>query len=306
MKPITLAPDEVITAPGLYDIPMERYHSGDLCDGPSVSSSGLRAFMRCPEKWWLTSPLNPERVEQPETTAFAFGRAAHALLIEKQMPRDVMVSPYDSFRTNEAKAWRDEMLADGRTIIKPADVQAIEAMAARLAREPLVKQGLLSGMIEKSLVWKDDATGLWLKARPDVIPQDSMLADYKTAASADPSDIQRDVAKYGYHQQIALAAEGMARVLGRVVDSFALVVQEKDAPYTVTVAPLYETTIEWGARLNRMGLDRLAACLKSGDFPGYSEGPVSIGLPAWAEKQLKDNDALLPQVPSLKEMAAHG
>ena len=36
---LKLAPGELITKPGVYDIPIDYYHA-QPCDGPSISSSG--------------------------------------------------------------------------------------------------------------------------------------------------------------------------------------------------------------------------------------------------------------------------
>lgn len=42
---------EIITEPGIYDMPIRWYHD-NCCDGLSVSSSGLRTIMLRYEKRW--------------------------------------------------------------------------------------------------------------------------------------------------------------------------------------------------------------------------------------------------------------
>ncbi|MBR9807414.1 MAG: hypothetical protein GYB49_09350 [Alphaproteobacteria bacterium] len=294
-----------IKKPGIYlNIPIQDYHGrADLFDGPSISNTGLRKIEACPEKFWDSSPLNPNGEPEPETNAMRFGRMAHVLCVEKRWPSDIVISPYDDFRTKEAKEWKAAQEADGLTVFKEKEVADIQGMAERLAREPLMDLALSGGIIEASLIWKDEATGIWIKSRPDMIPNDTILADYKTTESAEKSDIERAIDKYGYHCQLALMAEGMAKVCGRVMESFSLVLQEKKRPYTVTVAPLYDIDIEWGARLNRFALDRLARCLEAHDWPSYHEGPVACGLPAYARKRLEEHDEILPRVEPLAEMA---
>ncbi len=305
MDLIKYIPGEPIRADGLYsDIPINDYHGKvDLCDGPSVSNSGLRRLYECPEKFWAASPMNPKREPVKETEAQLFGRMAHSLCVEGRLPADIIISKYDEFRTNEAKAWKAEQEAAGRTVFKAAAIEHAYGMADRLAKEPMIRDGLFAGPTEVSAIARDPATGIWVKARPDCIPTDTIWADYKTAASADPRDIERSIMDYGYHCQAALSAEVIARVTGRVMESFVLVVQEKLPPYTVTIAAIDDDSVTWGARLNRVALDRLAQCLKADDWPGYSEGPVTVGLPAYERKRLKDHDAIIPEVPSLKEIA---
>lgn len=302
--PMILLPDQQITTNGIYDIPIERYHNDpNLCDGPSISNSGLRAFESNPEVYWYHSPLNPNRVEPEPKTHFTFGRAAHSLVVEGKLPDNLAISPFDTFRTKEAREWRDHELALGNEVLKAEDLAAIEGMAERLAKESMIQSGLLSGLIEKSLIWKDEATGLWVRSRPDSLPTDTIFADYKTAASADPDDISRDLFAKGYAPQIALAAEGVAKVLGRVIDSYCLVVQEKKPPYTVTIAAVSDDAISYGARLNRLALDRFARALEANDWPGYSDGPCTVHTPKWLQNKFEANDNILPEVPTLKEMA---
>lgn len=304
MDIIDLQPDQKITQNGIYDIPIERYHNDpNLCDAASVSNSGLRAFENNPEVYWYHSPLNPNRVAPEPKQHFTFGRAAHSLVVEGKLPECLVISPYETFRTKEAREWRDAELARGNEVLKAEDLEAIEGMAERLAKEPMIKDGLLSGLIEKSIIWKDEATGLWLRTRPDSLPTDAIFADYKTAASADPDDISRALFDKGYAPQMALAAEGVAKVLGRVMDSFCLVVQEKKAPYTVTIAAVSDDAISWGARLNRLAIDNFARALEANDWHGYSDGPCTVGTPAWLQKKFEANDNVLPDVPTLKEMA---
>ncbi|MAN65327.1 PD-(D/E)XK nuclease-like domain-containing protein [uncultured Hyphomonas sp.] len=304
MTPITIKDGEKVTRPGIYFIPIQRYHhDADLFDGLSISNTGLRKIEACPEKFWDSSPMNPEHEAEPETSDMRFGRMAHVLCVEKRWPSDIVISPYDDFRTKEAKEWKAAQEADGFTVFKEKDVEDIKGMAARLEQEPLMDLALAGGIVEASLIWKDEATGIWIKSRPDMIPNDNILADYKTTTSGDKDEIERSIWKYGYHGQMALMAEGMAKVLGHEMESFSFVFQEKKRPYPVTVAAVTDESIHWGARQNRFALDRLARCLEANDWPSYSEGPVTVGLPPYALKRLRDHDEILPKVPTLAEMA---
>ena len=300
----TLQPGEVITENGIYNIHIDRYHHDpNLCDGPSISNSGLRLFEKCPEAYWHQSPFNPNRVPPEPRHHFTFGRVAHSLVIEGKLPEGLLISPFDDFRKAAAREWRDSHLAEGYEILKKADLDIIEAMAERLSQEQMIKDGLLAGQVEKSIIWKDEQTGIWLRSRPDALPFDAVYADYKTAVSADPDDISRDLFDKGYAPQMALTAEGVATALGRVLDTFSLVVQEKKAPYTVTIAAVSDEALTWAARLNRQAIDRFAHAIKENDWPGYRAGPVTVGVPGWLKKKFEANENILPEVKTLKEMA---
>lgn len=83
-----------------------------------------------------------------------------------------MVRPdqWSDWRTSASKEWKAEQLEAGKTIITDAELVLITGMARSLGAHPLVKAGILDGVVERSLIFKDKKTGVWLKSRPDAIP----------------------------------------------------------------------------------------------------------------------------------------
>ena len=54
---------------------------------------------------------------------------------------------------------------------------------ASLAEEPLIKAGILNGLVEHTMVYQDKETGVWIKVRPDCVPTDGAdISDLKTIA----------------------------------------------------------------------------------------------------------------------------
>jgi hypothetical protein len=164
-----------ITAPGVYaGIPLDDYHRGDICDGPSLSSSGLRTLWKSsPEHFWDASPLNPKRAEPEDKKQFVIGRAAHHLVCG-----EVGFSDHYIIRPEKAPDGRDwhgsnksciKWLADqkaaGLTVLTPDDAESVRGMAVALGRNKMMQNGILSGLVERSMFWRDKKTGVWLKAR---------------------------------------------------------------------------------------------------------------------------------------------
>jgi hypothetical protein len=271
---------------GLYDIPMETYHS-DCCEGPSISGSGLVKIEKTSlAHYWWNSYHNPKR-EPMDTTALSFGRAAHAWILgEPEFNKYFIISPYDEFRTKEARAWRDEQT---RTIVKAAQFEAIKAMHKTVFNTPLIKNAFTNGRPEMSLIWKDKETGIWLKARPDWLPDNiQFIPNFKTTRSARPQDFQRQAFDLGYHQGAALTIEGLRQIFKWEAPSYYFVAQEKEPPYVAGLFIMRDTDIEWGMLQNRRALRRLADALDKGEWPGYSNGAVEISMPQWTEKLLMD------------------
>jgi hypothetical protein len=262
-----------IDRPGIHRVPIDTYHS-QCCVGPSISSSGLRTlFLKSPAHYWCESDLNPKREEPGEKSAFTLGRAAHHLLLgEDAFSTLFIVRPerFDSWRTDASKAWRAEQEAAGRTVLLPTQIEVIRGMARSLAAHPLVAAGILNGEIEQSIAWQDRATGVWLKVRPDAIPNDSGdFADLKTSADSG-EDLDRAVSAYRYDVQAALVKWAAREVLKREMTSFSFVFVEKTPPYCVDVLTLDPADVELAEKDLRVALDTFAWCLEHDNWFGPS------------------------------------
>ncbi len=287
-----------ITEPGVYDLPMDTYH-GDCCAGPSASSSGLRTLLtKSPAHYWATSPLNPDRIERKETAALNFGQATHSLLIEGvDLAEQFHILP-EGFRSNATKKFANAIAAKaaaenaGRTAIKVDDAAKIMAMADALRAHPLAMAAFREGEPEKSLIWQDKETGVWLKARPDWLPNKlKTIPEYKTALDARLEPFSRDLFNYGYQMQAALMLEGVRIVTGRKPRGIFYIVQEKEPPYAIATYRLRTYDLEWGKIQIYKAIHVFAECIESGKWPSYPEKVQEIRLPAWAEIQLSRAEA---------------
>lgn len=270
---------QVIGEPGIYSgVPLSVYHGAGLCDGPSISSSGLRTiFNDSPAHYFATSPYNPDREEPDETAAFTLGRAAHHLLLGEDdfstlfimRPEELAGKPWQGNRT-DCKAWLKTQKAAGRTVLAPEQVNTIRRMAKSLAAHPLVQAGVLNGHIEQTMVWRDKETGIWLKARPDAIPNDSGdYADLKTTSDFG-FKLDRSIGTYRYDIQAALVGRGSRATLGVEMTSFSFVFVEKTVPYTVDVLTLQHQDLEHADQDLQVALRVFARCMETGSWFGPS------------------------------------
>lgn len=278
-----LAPGEIIREAGIYRMPLARYHD-QCCDGPSVSSSGLRKIFSpdfSPAHFWLESSLNPNRVEPAETEAMTLGRAAHHLLLgEPEFDKHFVVRPenYTDAKTgdekpwngnsNVCKAWKEKAEASGRAILTAKQRQMIDGMGAAIQREPEAL-GLLRGHVELSFVWKDEATDIWLKARPDSIPLfDATSVDLKCTASVSDSAVHKAIDGRGYCQQAALVGDAFKSLLKIDLETFSFLFVEQDAPHCVRLESVAAEDYDRGWHANRLALRLIRKCLDANEWPG--------------------------------------
>lgn len=296
----------LIVAPGAYrDIPAEDYHgNANLLPGPSLSSSGAKLILnKSPLHFWHQSPMNPARPGQDNKAHYAVGRAAHdMILLSDRWTEFYHVTP-EGFSLAKSKAMEAEIaeyhdaIERGLTTLKHDDAETVRQVAAAIQRSPLATLALTNGEAETTLAWKDEETGVWLRARPDFMPAAVrvggdviVVSDLKFVADthATPEGFKRAIANFGYHQSAAFYADGIKEVFGNAPTNWLHVVVEKEAPYCVALYELPAEDIERGRWLNREAIRKFADCLSADKWPGYSDEPSAVGLPIWARKRIDD------------------
>lgn len=301
----TLKDGEKITEPGAYKMPMATYHS-QCCPGPSVSSSGLRTIAhKSPLHFWDQSELNPDAELREPSDSLILGQATHALVLgDEEFDEQFIFVPDDApprptktqiaafERDGEwsekaapgAKFWEEfDARADGRMLLKAEQVAKIQRMAENLAKTPEAVAALTGPLAEISMIWQDEATGIWVKSRPDMIPGNGAdFSDLKTFApktSHPKLAVQRAITDHAYADQMALAVEGCERVLGGTASDCRLIFVQTTPPYVVIPVRLDEEALYWGRVHNRHALDTMARCLESGEWPGPITGFMDYTTP---------------------------
>lgn len=257
--------------PGFHDdVPEVDYHS----DPTSLSVSGAKVLLKAPAlyRWQQTHPVHKD--------VFDFGSAAHALVLGVGQP--IAVIDADDWRSKAAKDARDEARGRGEIPLLIADHASVLAMADELSSHRLAMRLLSEGRPEVSAYALDEATGVMRRGRFDWLGE-TILTDYKTAASADPDVFVKAAANYGYHQQADWYTR-LAADLGHPAQAFAFIVQEKAAPYLVTVVELPADLVAIGRDRNRRALERFRDCTASGIWPGYvpDDTFATPTAPRWA------------------------
>lgn len=277
-------PGGQVTEPGVYTMTADEYHA-DPVTGGSLSSSGARRLLppSCPAKFRWEQDNG-----QPPKRHFDLGHAAHQLVLGDG-PRIVVIDA-DSYRTKAAQQQRDEAYEAGGIPLLPDEYTVVREMAEALRAHPVARALFdpTRGRPEVTLIWRDQPTGVWRRARydwfPDRGPGRLIIPDYKTCASAEPDALSKAVNQHGYHQQAAWYRDAaIALGLAGEDTAFVFVCQEKTPPYVVTIVELDATALRIGAIRNRRALQLYAHCTATGHWPPYSEAIELLSLPVWAE-----------------------
>jgi hypothetical protein len=295
-----------ITAPGVYDVPIDAYHNTEVCPAPSISGSGVVKLAPpdgeacvAPIKYWIGSTLNPAR-EPADTIPLREGKLVHTLFLEGRAAAlaafaiDDLPTRGEGSRTAREQ-FRVEMAAAGKVVVTQRQWGMALAMVAALEREPLMRAAFSDGAQERTLVWQDESTGMWCRCRPDWLPHDpTHMPEYKTAASAMRSFFERQIDDYGYHIKAAHMIAGIRALELGDPRTFTHWVQERDAPYLVQHHVLPRETLEWAEIQRRAALDLFARCVETNTWPGYPPVAQETGLPAYKLARLARLDLAPP------------
>ena len=222
--------------------------------------------------------------EQPDTATLARGRYVHAAVLQPEtLGNEFAIWTGGDRRGNAYKAFA--AANEGKTIFKPDEIEAMDAMARAVRAHPAAAALLAGTVVEAPVFWTDLETGLKCKARPDFrCPKRRIVGDLKTTRSIDVRRFGHDIARYQYHRQLAHYTAGIISAEGWTPESHVLIAVETAAPYDVAVFPLSPATIEMGAEGVAELLARVVECEASGEWPGRHPKPVTLdesNLPPW-------------------------
>lgn len=274
----------VVTKPGFYpDITPVQYFA-EPCPAPALTNSGIKMLAptgAAPAKFAYQHPAIGQPVEERASTAAQYrGRLVHRLALDKG--EDYAISPFDAYRSNEAKAWKAATEEAGIMPVKQEAFDEANAMAD-VIRERIVAACEGQGyQTEVVIAWQEEVGGfsVWCRAMIDVwCPALALALDVKTCADAGDEAIGRAFAN-GYATQDAWYRRGIEAINGKPGRTrFGFLFVESDPPHLARHAVATE-----GFRTSAMfeckrALGIFAGCLKANDWPGYDR--LNVNPPSW-------------------------
>lgn len=247
--------------PLLGNISPEYYHGDRSC----VSSTSLKEMLRSPAHY--RNYMDHGRVETP---ALALGTAIHTRVLEpREFSKRYVVGPAGDRRSAD---WKRFAAANvGRRLLTHAERDQLDGIAASLMTHDTAQALMQTGYKEVTLIWQDADTGLWLKARPDLLCLDidtGVCIDLKSTEDAAREAFARSCVKYNYDLSAAMYLDGLRAVLARDFD-FLFLAAEKTAPYARALYGAPEEMLERGRRRYKQALSQLTDCLANNRWPGY-------------------------------------
>ncbi len=270
-------------------LPNEAYHAA-----AGHSSTYLRTALR-KSPWYAAEQRRRGHVE---TASQRFGTVAHYAILEpEKLDTHVCFLPGYDRRIKEQKEEFDRLEAEakarGQTVVRSKPEEIEVQLRDDVLSHPVVRAIFQrEHHVERSLWWKDEASGLLLKARPDLyVPEWSethgLMADLKSSQDCLKPAFQRSVARYGYAQQAAQYVAGFEALHGKPCH-FAWIVVEASEPHEVSVFFADEWMASGEADF-RKACELVARCERTGVYPrAYGGKAVVLEMPSWAQNGEND------------------
>ena len=296
--------------PGVYSgMGMEAYHDwkldkDSLIDGP-ISCSMLKAFDSNPYAWSISADFK-------RTEAMRTGSLFDAALTDPESMNDeslfkgrpsfddAVVLPFDSLRTNAAKAWKASMEAEGHRVIsqkdKDAEMIALNDWRMTVSSEKeralkaadIVREHPIAGEIMQGAEFQvgiiGEIGGIPAKCLLDILPRPDgewpeTIFDYKTTSMGiDDDSIRKSIGQFKYHWQAAFYRTMFNKFhTDRVCDQFGFIFQCVKT-LEVRVVTLHEDDLILGGRAIRNALKKFAKCAHNGIESQYLKSVPDVKL----------------------------
>lgn len=202
-----------------------------------------------------------------DSSAKTLGRVFHTMVLQPELFEEttVVVNASDR-RTNIFKA-EAAANADKDAILRH-EFENLCRMRDRFHAKAINRDLVAGAMTEVSCFWEDRRTGIRCKARPDIFRRAGVLVDIKTTDNM--RWFLKNAEDFGYFNQLAFYADGIAAVTGRPPQTCLLIAVEKTGARDSKIFDV-RPRLAKARRENALYLQRYADCLKTDRWPGYPE-----------------------------------
>lgn len=269
---------------GIYNgVSAAKYHAL-----PHVSASLFRKYHTIVEVGGQTPRHVQIALQAPfvPTWQTILGTLVHQLTLEPGTPfPQIALEPLKddrgekwAYRTDANRKWKSDREAEGKIVMKPSDLKAVDQITSDLYRTyPYIFR---DAETEQTLVYGPTEFGI-LKARIDCNPPGPGLFDIKTCADASDRAWDSDAYKRGLHMQAALYLDMWNALNGATnpKTEFTFVCVENSAPFASRLRKCSEAFIARGREDNGRWMRLHMKYVTENLWPGYED--KTLDAPRW-------------------------
>lgn len=202
---------------------------------------------------------------------------------------DVVISPYDTWRTDESKIWRKKQHDEKKIIVSSEDMKEAQK-AKKMLLETCKATADIYAKSKGQVIIGGNILGANVKGLLDLVPEgEDFLPDLKTTARFSLEGFAKQTASLGYFMQM-----GLYRELWNVShpqdqrERVKLIWQDANPPYEACVMEMSPADLDAGYEYACALIRRLLDATADDCWPMAFEKEQIISRPTWAAMQLEE------------------
>jgi len=194
---------------------------------------------------------------EPSSSAIDLGQLIHQRVLGGD--DEFVLSSYDNYRTKEARAWRDEQIANGKIVISKTDAENANLAVGNVISHPHTSEYLVGDNAKHEVeLYAKTADGVDIRGKADAIiygenGKPRIICDIKTTSQFD----KFFRSAYSHHYDLQAAVYTM--IAGTDMVNYYFCVVETVAPYRVQYMHASLEFMESGERKFRRCIDEILA-----------------------------------------------
>ena len=274
----------------IFEISPRDYHAKLKCNRANIHAPD--SYLSKSVIWELDSrslwKWRYHSTPKEPTAAMQWGSLIDCLTTTPELlEQEVAVSSFDSYRTKEARQWREEQLAAKRIIATREQLEDAKA-AAKMLTQTCKASADIFAKSKSQVIIAGRVLDVKVKGLVDLAPSgEDFLADLKTCSDFSAEGFAKAVSNFGYHVQAGIYLNlWNAMFPNDQRMRFKFVWQESEAPFETCVTELATTDIEAGWLYASTLIQRLIDATASDTWPMAFEGQnITTTRPTWASIQ---------------------
>lgn len=265
-----------VTKPGVYPELSEAYFGKRLTPTKALTQSGIKILIQ-------ETPFDFKNPTEKKSKEMDIGSIAHALALDKG--KKYIVSPYDEYRTKEARAWRDDAIAEGIIPIKEKDYVDAKAVADILKAKMRHLLGDAKYETEVPFFWQEGET--WCGGMIDLWCEEKLICLDPKLTTFLHGKARNHVINMGYDIQGAWTLRGLGKIFpeyeGRI--RFANLLVKPKAPYTSRAVAINEAWRMSAEQECLRALRIFERCMATNEWPAYPDDIEMLDIPSWTLRE---------------------
>jgi hypothetical protein len=237
----------------------QNYYS---LNNKGLSQSKIKMYEKDPN--YMYRACISGELAKKDNKNFMVGREVESILTEMDKFQNTIIAPYDDFRSKEAREWKADQEAQGKTVIKEDEYEKIMAIAIAVQSTEIWKDIEKNFTTQEIIQIPDDTLGEHFDTRygkPDAyrIDKDGVcdLLDLKTSVTVDARKFFYKADDLGYFLQLKFYSDLLQEKYPQIKSfRYWFVVAEKSEPYRVVLFSVPVSLVEeQGATLRYLILE---------------------------------------------------